>query len=291
MDQEKILQLSEAIYSRNIFYLKQAAIRSDGLVSNEIRKSAWALLLNISHEPWHRLDYSNSYSDLIQKDIDRSLFGMDISDTYTEVEREGKRQDLSNIINAVISLNPDLHYSQGYNQICTVFYITAGLDLGFYLSEKCAQDMLRDSMRKSFEDGLIQQLHLIYKLLESCDVFVARKLEAIYSFDAEVGIPSIAVPWIICWLSSSLYKYIDIAKVFDFCLATHALAPVYISVAIILAKRKELLESQETSDVHVLYREITDLHIGKICTEAFELMCKVSPMQLALMSKVKFLPK
>ena len=264
---------------------------SDGLVSAELRKAAWPVLLEVHTRPWRQGDLSNSYSDLIEKDIDRSLFGMDLTDSYTEELRESKRRELSDIINAVIKLNPDLHYSQGYNQICTVFYITAGLDLGFHLSEKCGRLMLRDCMRKSFEDGLIQQLNLIYELLEFCDVIVARKLQALYSYDTEVGIPSIAVPWIICWMSSSLYRYKDIARVFDFCLATHALAPVYLSAAIILSKRKEMLECEETSDVHVLYRELGDIDVGGICNEAFELMCKISPMKLVGKKNWGFLPE
>ena len=282
------MQLSEAIYSRNIFYLKQVAVSSEGLVSAEIRKAAWPLLLHAQKEDWRVEDSSNHYSDLIEKDIERSLFGMDITDLYSEEEREDKRKELSIIINSVIKKNPELHYSQGYNQICTVFYVTAGLDIGFILSQKCAKDMLRDCMRRSFEDGLIQQLHLIYQVLEAADILATRKLQALYSYDSEVDIPTIAVPWIICWFSSCLNKYKDIARIFDFCLATHALAPVYLSVVVILSKKSELLECEDNSELHTLYKNLDDINVEKLCKDAFDLMMKVSPLEISLKNKNKF---
>ena len=94
----------------------------------------------------------------------------------------------------MIKRNPDLHYSQGYNQICTVFYIAGGINIGFYLSERCARTMLIDSMRKSFEDGLIQQMNLIYDILDICDEAVSNKLKSIYTYNSSVGTPTIAIP-------------------------------------------------------------------------------------------------
>jgi TBC1 domain family member 20 len=288
MDLEKISLLNDAIDSKNIYYLRSQAV-SNGLLTKEIRESAWPLLLKVSKKSWRGDDFMNIDTDIIKKDIERSLFGIDTTDNYNTEEREKKRLELSEIINSIIKKNPDLRYFQGFNQICTVFYLAGGIDLGFHMSEQCAKDMLRDSMRTSFEDGLIQQLNLIYQVLEHADVLVARKLQSLYTYDTEIGLPSIAVPWVICWLSGSLNKYLSIARIFDFCLATHPLAPVYISAVIIKSKKKLLLECEDSSDIHVLYRDINDINVNKVCKEAFELMIQVSPEDLALKNSKSFL--
>lgn len=86
-----------------------------------------------------------------------------------------------------------------------------------------------------------------------------------------------------------MYKYKDIARIFDFCLATHALASVYLSAVIIRFKRNQLLESEEMSEVHVLYRDIDDINVDWLCKEAFELMIRISPEELVLKHKNEFL--
>jgi hypothetical protein len=86
-----------------------------------------------------------------------------------------------------------------------------------------------------------------------------------------------------------LYKYKDIARIFDFCLATHALASVYLSAVIIRFKRNQLLDSEEMSEVHVLYRDIDDINVDWLCKEAFELMIRISPEELVLKHKNEFL--
>ena len=86
-----------------------------------------------------------------------------------------------------------------------------------------------------------------------------------------------------------MYKYKDIARIFDFCLATHALASVYLSAVIIRFKRNQLLDSEEMSEVHVLYRDIDDINVDWLCKEAFELMIRISPEELVLKHKNEFL--
>ena len=292
MDQEKLMQLSDAIfYSRNVLNLKIAAISKDGLLSAEIRKSAWAIMLNCGNEDLGNRKISCPDEGIIEKDIERSIFGMDVSDAFTDEEREEKRKELSKIVNSVIGSNRELNYVQGFNHICTVFLLNGGAQIAYHLSEKCALDMLRDILRKRFEQGTIQQLKLIYKVLQFEDPLVACKLESLYSFEGNVDIPSIAVPWIICWFSSSFYKLEKISRIFDFIIATHALAPVYLSAVLIMSKKKELLECQDHCDIHTLFRHIEDVDVEEICAKAFEIMTKFPPTLLAEKYRDQFLPE
>ncbi|OMJ77314.1 hypothetical protein SteCoe_23103 [Stentor coeruleus] len=289
MDQEKLLQLREAVmYSRNALYLRLAATSEKGLLSTEIRKSAWPIILAADNKPWEIQDYSNKDSELIERDIERSIFGTDVTDSYTEDQRQLKRKELSKIINTIVKKNPDLHYFQGFNQICTIFLVTAGINIAYHISEKSSLTLLKDTMRKGFEEGLIQQLKLIYDILEIADTSVATKLKTMYSYDGEIEIPAIAVPWVICWFSSTLNTWNDISRIFDFCIATHALAPIYLSAVVILWKKNELLACEEHYEVHQLFRDLDGIDVERLCCEAFSLMIKLKPSDLAMGHKEKF---
>lgn len=289
MDQEKLLQLREAVlYSHNALYLKLAATSEKGLVSTEIRKSAWPIILAADNKPWEIKDYSNKDSELIERDIERSIFGTDLTDSYTEEHRQEKRKELTKIINTIVKKNPDLHYFQGFNQICTVFLVTAGMNIAYHMSEKSSLTLLKDTMRKGFEEGLIQQLKLIYDILEVADPLVATKLKTLYSYDGEVEIPAIAVPWVICWFSSTLSSWNEISRIFDFCIATHALAPIYLSAVVILWKKNELLCCEENYEVHQLFRDLDGIDVESLCCEAFRLMIRLTPSKLVLGHREKF---
>lgn len=281
MDQDKILHLTDTIYnSLNPLHLRLAAISSQGLLSSEIRSRAWPILLSSQTSSWQVSNPVNNYSPLIKCDVDRSLFGTDISDAYSDLERESKRAELSEIINTVIYKNPNLHYVQGFNYISTVFLMATGKQTAYGLIEKCAYLFIRDFMRKDFNEGAIQYIKLVYTLLDLVDPAVSEKIKEVYTFDDELMVPDVILPWIICWFSSSLYKFDDICRVFDFCLATHPLAPIYLAVGIIIERRELVLMVEEMSELHMVLRKIEDLDVEKICSLAFGMMEKFPPYLL-----------
>lgn len=290
MDQDKVLHLTDTIYnSLNALHLKLAAISPQGLLSSEIRQKAWPILLASQATSWRIPDFTkNKDSAIIRCDVDRSIFGNDISDSYTEQEREEKRAELSEIINTVICKNPNLHYVQGFNYISTTFLLAAGMQVAYGLSEKCAHLFIRDFMRKDFNDGAVQYFKMIYSVLDVVDPGVSNKIKEVYTFDEELMVPDVILPWVICWFSSSLYKFEDVCRIFDFCLATHPLAPIYLSVGIILNKRDQVLMVEEMSELHSILRKIEDLDVEDLCSKTFHLMEKIPPYLLAETHKNKF---
>lgn len=291
MDQDKILHLTDTIYnSLNPVHLRLAAISSQGLLSAEVRSRAWPIILSSQTSSWQVSNYTNNYSALIKCDVDRSLFGTDVSDAYSEREREAKRSELSELINTVIHKNPNLHYVQGFNYISTIFLMAAGAQSAYGLIEKCSYLFIRDFMRKDFNEGAIQYIKLVYSLLDLIDPAVSEKIKEVYTFDDELMVPDVILPWIICWFSSSLYKFEDICRVFDFCLATHPLAPIYLAVSIILDRRELVLLVEDMSEIHLVLRKIEDLDVEKTCSAAFVMMEKFPPYLLAEKHRDAFKP-
>ncbi|OMJ83290.1 hypothetical protein SteCoe_15814 [Stentor coeruleus] len=274
--------------SSDEFYLRLAAISDMGLVDGEIRKTAWPILLKVDNVEWEIEDARNKNSEIIEMDVLRSISGNDIANRFSEDERRTKRKELSKILNTIIKTNPTLNYYQGFNHICTVFLITSGLNIGYHLSENCALNLLKDAMRNNFEQGLIQQISLIYDLLDKKDPIVARKLESIYAYNGEVEAPIICLSWVLCWFSNNLKSFKSISRIFDFCIATHALAPIYLSAIIFIWKKPKLLDCQNNYEFYELFKNLDDINCDKLCQEAFELMIIFPPWELLAKHYNKF---
>jgi hypothetical protein len=283
MDQEKLLLLHETVHnSKNALQLRMLSLSPQGLVSCEFRRKAWPLILSSSSTSWRISKFDdNKDVGIIRCDVDRSIFGSDLADSFSDSEREARREELFEVINTVIKKNPDLHYVQGFNYIISVFLLTAGFDSSFGLSEKCGQNYIRDYLRKDFRDGVIPYLMLVYKILDRVDPEVSERLKLVYTFDEELNVPNVILPWIICWFSSNFYKFQDICRIFDFCLATHPLAPLYLAASVILEKREEVLAVEDMAEVHSALRNVDYLDVDMLCEKSFDMMMVVPPLELA----------
>jgi len=108
-----------------------------GLVNNSLRCKVWPKLLDIAPEDeevdhmtliWKHRDWEQ-----VERDIERSLFKL----TGGNLELlQQKRKELANIINAILSTNPDLNYFQGYHDIASVLLMVCGEKQAYTLQKK-----------------------------------------------------------------------------------------------------------------------------------------------------------
>ena len=279
---------------KNLELIRVACIKENGLQDKKLRKMIWPKLLQIEDSEnfmsdWKTCLQSNEYSEIIQRDVNRSLFGLDKTENYTDEIRKAKREQLSNIINAVINKNPNLHYFQGFNSICTVFLLIGGEDLGFKMSYQCAELFIKDSMRKSFDEGVSLEMFLIYKLLENTDKKVMKKLQDIYTVETNLSSPMFSLSWVLTWLSHNITCFDSLCRVFDFCLATHPLAPIYITAAIITTQRENIMKCEDMPEIHQYFHDlISQLDIEKICEISLQIMKDFEPCSLISISDKNF---
>lgn len=282
------------IKSNDINKIRSACLARDGLSDLALRRQIWPIFLKLSEKPkdltdWKSTIEPNEYSEVIERDVNRSLFGLDITEHYTEEERLHKRAQLSNIINAVISKNRNLHYFQGFNSICTVFLLVGDEDLGFQMSYQCAELFIKDSMRRSFEEGVLIEMNLIYKLIERVDKSLNQKLQQIYSVETNMDSPMFSLSWVLTWLSHNIYSFDKLCRVFDFCLASHPLAPVYLSASIILSQKRSIMNCEDMSEIHQHFHDlVSGIDLEVICENSIKLMIKIDPLCLLGSSYRKF---
>ena len=290
-EKERILSY---LKSKNLQEIRLACIKRNGLGDKELRKLIWPILLNIedidnSMSDWKESLQSNEYSEIIQRDVNRSLFGLDITEEYSEETRNSKRLQLSNIINGVINKNPSLHYFQGFNSICTVFLLIGDEDLGFKMSYQCAELFIKDSMRKSFDEGVSIEMFLIYKLLENIDKSLTEKLQDLYTVETSLSSPMFSLSWVLTWLSHNMKSFDALCRVFDFCLATHPLAPVYLAAAIISTQKTSIMKCEDMPEIHHYFHDkIAQLDIEEVCQVSVKMMIMLNPAKLAHISEKRF---
>lgn len=232
----RIQEINEAITSKDLPRLRRLTLGPSGLVETSVRQRAWPLLLEAS------LPHHFHFRELIKKHKDWTQVQLDVNRAYNFLPTSPKKSlvnrihtALEEIIHAILSRNPFLHYYQGFHDVCLVFLLVLGEDLGFVASERVAVYYLRDAMSHDLE-LVVQLLSLIYPLLENED----QELHLMFK---EIDLkPYFALSWVITWFSHDIDTRADVERIFDFLLASHPLMPIYLSTAIILEYKAEIME-------------------------------------------------
>jgi len=216
---------------------------------------------------------------MIMRDIDRSLWD------YCEGEhlREQKRGALMRMINAILCDHPQLNYFQGFHDVCSVFLMVCGEQLGGAVAEFVALHHLCDNMRPSF-DVALQVLGMVFPLLSLED-------HELFAHMTESGIdPHFAISWHLTWLAHNFKSLSKVSRLFDFLLASHSLMPVYITVAILMHMRSKVLEveAEYTAVYSCLQNLPQDLPLDDLIVTASHLSSKVPPRTLAVFAKIRF---
>ena len=79
----------------------------------------------------------------------------------------------------------------------------------------------------SFEYGVIPLMKLVMKILRKID----PDLHLIIS-NAVNDTPEFTLSWILTWLAHDIKELSLIARIFDYFISSHPLAPIYVSIAV-----------------------------------------------------------
>eukprot|EP00042_Codosiga_hollandica_P043951 m.424946 g.424946 ORF g.424946 m.424946 type:complete len:396 (+) comp56680_c0_seq11:3-1190(+) len=159
----------------------------------------------------------------VELDVARSLWKWPTDANATE--RKDLREQLSQIIHAILIRHPDLHYYQGFHDVVSVLLLVVGDEAAFHMTEALVIAHFRDCMGANLS-GVVAQLDLIFPLLAAVDAELAAFIRR-----SEVP-PHFALSWVMTWFSHDLEDFAVAQLVFDFCLASHPLMPIYLAVEV-----------------------------------------------------------
>eukprot|EP00301_Raphidiophrys_heterophryoidea_P001792 c1084_g1_i2.p1 GENE.c1084_g1_i2~~c1084_g1_i2.p1 ORF type:complete len:445 (+),score=108.53 c1084_g1_i2:84-1337(+) len=236
--------------------LKEIA-RVHGLgLSNVIRHKVWAKLLGINpyvledHTTYIHQDHKTR--DIIERDVARSLFSFTVG--LKKKVCVLKRDQLRSVVHGVVCKHPDLHYYQGFHDVCSVLVmVSPNVRLAFAFAERLAIGHLRDHMAPSF-DRTTQQLHFMLALVKRCDGHVA-------SFLNQAGVPPFfALSGVITWMSHDLHHLTDVCRLFDLFISSHPAMVLYYWVALMELARESILQlPPDTAIIHSALQKLPGL--------------------------------
>nr|VZI05140.1 unnamed protein product [Spirometra erinaceieuropaei] len=211
-----------------IDWLRHKALSRYGLVNDDIRVKVWPILAGLK-SPNHPNDLqmdvleSHPQANQVELDVRRMASMFPPNTTSEEAERlifETKRLALS-----VLHEHPDLHYYQGFHDICYVFLSVLGANEAFAVLNKIVPERFSSFMQKSM-DATAEMLQLVFDLLEMTSPDIWSRLQ---SLQLE---PFFTLSWVLTWFTHILSNSNDIHRLYDLFLASDSIMLIYLSVSV-----------------------------------------------------------
>lgn len=157
------------------------------------------------------------------------------TDSRTESDEAvtARKGQLYDTIVEVLRRHRMLNYFQGYHDIVQVLLLVLGPKLAVLAVSHVSLLKIRDYMLPSMTPA-IQHLNLIPAILLATDVELAAHLHTTRPF--------FALSATLTLYAHDIQEYSDIARLYDFILAHEPVMTIYLFSAIVLSRRKELLE-------------------------------------------------
>jgi hypothetical protein len=249
----KLKPILEACRDNDLERLIELATESEGLLNDEIRQTAWPILLGSRNvepsekeTPWEHLPpHRDEYQ--VQLDVDRSFVYYPDHDTPKQLD--ARKKQLSDVIVEVLRRHPSLCYFQGFHDIVQVILLVLGPLQSTAAVRRLSLLRIRDFMLPNIS-GAISHLHLLPAILYSADPVLYKHLPSNTFF---------AISAILTLYAHDIQEYSDIARLFDFLLAREAVTSVYLFAAIVLSRKEELLELDPEEEKDMLHFKLSKL--------------------------------
>lgn len=144
---------------------------------------------------------------------------------------KARKQELSDVITAVLRQHPTLCYFQGYHDIVQVLLLVLGAEAAGPAAARLSLLRIRDFMLPTLA-GAEVHLHLLPSILYAADNQLYRHLSG-----ATKPTPFFALAATLTLYAHDIEEYGDIARLFDFLLASEAALPVYLFATVSRTRR------------------------------------------------------
>ncbi|CAG8261622.1 unnamed protein product [Penicillium salamii] len=237
---KKASDIREACASQDVEELVRHATSEGGLLEDELRQIAWPILLQCDAKfPNFEMSHSqelphHAEEDQVDLDVNRSFVYYPKNAPVEELQ--ARKKELSNLITKVLREFPMLCYFQGYHDIVQVLLLVLGEKKALPAVAQISLFRIRDYMLPSLSPA-VKHLHLIPAIIETTDPELRHHLGNIQPFFALAATLTL--------YAHDIQEYSSIARLFDFLLAQEPVVAIYLFAAMILSRKKELLEIPE----------------------------------------------
>ncbi|KAF2763706.1 hypothetical protein EJ03DRAFT_303334 [Teratosphaeria nubilosa] len=269
-ERAKVHDILKACHGGDVAWLRQLAASEGGLIEDELRRTAWPILIGC--HPRQRTIETVSWKELARHH-DEHQVGLDVNRSFiyypedeAESRKDARKVELSNVITEVLRRHPLLHYFQGYHDIVQVLLLVLGAEAAVEPVARLSLLRIRDFMLPSMT-GTESYLRLLPAILYAVDPEVYQHLSHTQPFFALAATLTL--------YAHDIEEYGDIARLFDFLLASEASVSLYLFAVIVVSRKKELMEieADEPEMLHAILSKLPkplDLEYLIHCTtEAF----------------------
>lgn len=272
----KVKTIKAALWLGDIDLLRTLAKSRLGLVTDELRKEIWPVLLRGTTENKVEPELRPGWADLphhpeeeqVQQDVDRSF--VFYPENLDPEKRLILQQDLRDLIVCVLRRNPTLSYFQGYHDVAQVILLIFGSEQASEILEMLSLLYLRDFMLPDLT-ATLHHLRFLPSILALEDPFLGELLSA----QPE---PFFALSPILTLFAHHIRSREDISIIFDFILGSGtASLPLYMLVAMIIDQKQALkdLTPGDHDSQHLLLSNLADNFNG----DWFEIVKKANTLQ------------
>ncbi|KAL2826811.1 rab-GTPase-TBC domain-containing protein [Aspergillus cavernicola] len=262
---------------RDLDALVSYATSEGGFLQDELRRLAWPILLQCDQSarestllPEHDLP-PHGDEEQVQLDVNRSfVYYPECSDE----ELSSKKNELYKVIKQVLRNYPMLCYFQGYHDIVQVVLLVLGENQSAPVVARVSLLRIRDYMLPSLSPA-VKHLQLIPEIIETADKALSRHISGIQPF--------FALSATLTLYAHDIQEYSDIARLFDFFLAWEPVVSIYLFAAIVMSRRKELLEipADEPEMIHFTLSKLpSPLDLEGLISRAVQLFHDCPPESL-----------
>ncbi|KXT14209.1 hypothetical protein AC579_7552 [Pseudocercospora musae] len=299
-DKAKVGRILAACRHRHLGALRELAASEHGLIDDELRRTAWPLLLGCNdqaaseHDDWTCLARHRD-EEQVQLDVNRSFVYYPQSSSHRHRQhipvitltprapdeceqrvRERKRE-LSHVITATLRRHPVLCYFQGYHDIIQLLLLVLGAEAATAAAARLSLLRIRDFMLPTLT-AAEAHLHLLPSILCAADPHLYNHLSR-----ATQPTPFFALAATLTLYAHDVEEYRDIARLFDYLLASEPVVPLYLFATIVLSRKRELLEidHDEPDMLHSILSKLPKpLHLERLIHRTQTLFTTYPPEQL-----------
>lgn len=200
-----------------------------------------------------------------------------------EITRESWQDQLRRLVARLMVKNPDFHYFQGYHEICLIFLMVLGEEMAFHTMNSVSRTHLRKFLtgrdERLFKEEAERQFDLIYLIIGEEEPKLREFLEAAEFY------PSYLIAWILTWFAHNVKGYKNIVRLLDLFLVSDPLMPLYLSAAILLHKKDDILTLECSFEevyyfINKIWEREEEISLEDLICNARSLMSKYSPEKL-----------